>query len=224
MRILFTLLLSQFIFFYSGAQTEIIDSSTTILVVPFDRFEMHSEFTLEELNRINHLEKDQFYQEMLQNFTVAFETYNGNGLKYKIINNEDWKQFKFKSTYTYIQKEAHFGCDLNAYEVTDYQELLDRYNSSYLVVIPWYKIIEHKEKLKTEDSKRLMGLYSMHLIDYDIFNRNKDRVYYEASKKFSAQVTEENMKYYGLRLQDMIPTYSMLVHEISIELVQKLEH
>lgn len=222
MKTYYTLLFTLLIGFQGYAQNELIDSSTKVLLVPFDRFEMHTEFSLKEINEINHLEKDQFYQELLQNFTAAFETYSGNGITYKNIEQEHWKQFKFKANYKYVQKEAHYGCDFSEFDLGDYQELLDEYNCTYLLVIPWYKIQESKEKVKTKEVRRI-GLYSEHQIDFDIFNRDQERIYYEALKKFKAKATEANLKYKGLRLKDMIPTYSKIANDISIELVQRLQ-
>ena len=203
------------------SQEAAVDSSTSVLLVPFHRFELHSEFTLQEINEINKLEKDQFYQELLQIFTAAFETYNRNGIRYKVLKNEDWQHFTFNSTYEFIQKKSHYSCDLERFTLNDYQELLDEYNCTYLLVIPWYKIQESKEKVKTKEVRRI-GLYSNHVIDYDIFNRKKELVTYEASKEFHAEASIENLPTKGLMLKDLAPAYGVLVNEISIELVQKL--
>lgn len=198
-------------------------AAARVLLIPFDRFEMHSDFSLKEINSINKLEKDQFYQELLQIFTAAFVTYNGNGINYSLIKNEDWKKFKMISDLKYLQKEAHYSCDLSSYELGNYQELLNEYDCTYLLVIPWYKILESSEKVKTEEVRRV-GLFSEHLIDYDIFDKNKELVFFEASKKFHAQPTLESLSTKGLLLNDLISTYGVLTNEISIELVQRLKN
>lgn len=222
MKLIFGIVFSILTFQVNFAQNSIRDTATRVLLIPFDRFEMHSDFTLEEINRINKLEKDQFYQELLQIFTASFETYNGNGIQYALISNEDWKKFKMLSSYKYRQKEAHYSCDLYAYAIDEYQELLDEYNCTYLLVIPWYKILESKEKVKTEEVRRV-GFYSEHLIDYDIFDREKELIFFEASKKFRAHPTLESLSTKGLLLKDLISTYGVLTNEISIEFVQRLK-
>ena len=106
-------------FSFAGiGQAVLEDSIFRVLLVPFGRFEMHTEFTITELNRYNEMEKDQYYPALLKEFTSAFETHHGDDVAYKTIDSEDWKDFKFIVNFTYIQKEAHFACDIEPYDGT----------------------------------------------------------------------------------------------------------
>ena len=87
-------------------QAVLEDSLFRVLLIPFGRYEMHTEFTLPELNNYNDMEKDQFYPAILKEFTSAFETHHGDNIVFKTIDSEDWKNFKFIVNFTYIPKKS----------------------------------------------------------------------------------------------------------------------
>ena len=62
-----------------------------ILIVPFSRFELHTEINLKEINEINGFTGgDQFYEQLKSTLMEAFQLNGTEELLYKVISDVDW--------------------------------------------------------------------------------------------------------------------------------------
>ena len=203
---------------HTVAQTTNTGKQKKVLLIPFHRFEFHTQLKLSYINKVNQMEKDQYYPALVQAFSDAFVLGEFIRIKYSVISDEDYSAImpyiKFKS----VNKEGHYASDLELLHNNIYQKLLEDYDCEFVLIINWYRIFERKESVKLKGARRY-GLYSEHLIDYDFYDDHKNRLSYGANIKFKVKPTVENLQYGGVRISELRPVFKNLAGEISEEII-----
>lgn len=203
-------------FFFIGILIRSYDgfAQRKILVVPFDRFEFHTEIPLEMINEANGFELDQYYPALARTMTDAFTLGSSKESVFVVIGESDYNMLRRYLKFRFNGKEAHYECSLELLHKNIYQQILEEYNCQYMLVIDWYRIMQKKEGV-TVNKIRKVDVYTEHYIDYDLFNKEKVRIHFDEQLRFKVEVTEENLKYHGVRLADLRPVFQRLVSRIS---------
>ena len=200
----------------SQAQEKQNPYTKRVLLVPFNRFELHTEIELSLINKANNIKQDEFYPNLLNAFHESFILNSNDQVTYHVIKPEDYKEL-IKYVNQAVTK-GHFESFLNDLEFKDYKAILNAYDCEYVLFINWYRIKDIKRSIKIEKLKHIER-YSEHSIDYDVFNANKNNVLRMSAVKFEVEITEDNYKKLGVRLKDMPPVYKKLVDQISVEIL-----
>lgn len=195
-------------------------SHNRVLVIPFNRFELHTEIKLSDINKANGLEGDQFYPQLLVHLTEAFEFASSEEVAYKVISEEDLMKISKEMRYGLIGNEAHYSCLIEKANAEVIRQLLDDYECDYLLTLNWYRIKEINASVVVDKRKKI-GVYSYHYIDYDFFNRNLKLLKRASELGLEVKTTPENFKYMGLRLLDLKPYYKTMVDEITLNIISK---
>ncbi len=189
----------------------------TILVIPFSRFEFHTEIKLSKINEANKLTGDQFYPLLISSFSEAFELNSTERVTYKNISELDLKDIGPYLKYDLIGSKGHYTCNLDSLNKQTLKEILDKYECDYLLTINWYRIISDKTSYKQKGIKKIT-LYSSHFIDYDYFTREGTLINQDSRVKIEVKANSSNAQYMGLRLEDLKPEFKNLVDEITLNL------
>lgn len=185
-----------------------------ILVIPFDRFEMHSDILLDDINSINNFVSDQFYVTIVKYISVAFETNSNEKVNYKIITEADLAKIRPSLYYNFIKNSAHYSCLIDSVNKSTLKEILNENLCDYLLTINWYRIKQKKISVKV-DSKKKVAFYSSHYIDYDLFTSFGTLIREGSQLEIQVQVNAENYKKMGLFTDDLRPLYPQLINDIT---------
>ena len=191
-----------------------------ILIVPFSRFELHTEINLKEINEINgYTGGDQFYEQLKSTLMESFQLNSTEELLYKVISDVDWDVLQ-PIKYNLKQKNGHYEANLEACPASKVKEILDKNECDYLLTVNWYRILEEKEMVK-KDKVNKIGFYSSHYIDYDVFTRERTIIRSGIHQEFSVPPSAQNLNYQGLRILDLKPVFKNVVDEISVNILTK---
>lgn len=186
----------------------------SILVIPFDRFEMHSDILLDDINSANNFESDQFYVTIVKYLAEAFETNSNEKVSYKMITEMDLAKIKPSLYYNFIKNSAHYSCLIDSVDKKTLKELLNENVCDYLLTVNWYRIKQTKISLKV-DSKKKVVLYSTHYIDYDLFTSSGTLIKEGSQLEIMVPANAENYKKMGLSADELRPRYTEMVNEIT---------
>ena len=211
-------LLSFLVVAKSDAQTTKYVKHKKVLLIPFNRFEFHTELKLSMINDINQMEKDQYYPALVQAFSDAFVLGDFNKVKYFVMSDVDYASIMPYIRFKSVGKEGHYNSDLELLHQNIYQKLLEDYDCDFVLIINWYRILERKESVKLKGGRRF-GIYTEHLIDYDFYDDQKHRLSYGANKKFKVKPTVDNLEYGGVRISELRTVFKELADNISEEII-----
>lgn len=185
-----------------------------VLVIPFERFEMHSKIKLDEINKINGLEGDKFYENLILGITEAFEIKSDDRISYQVISEEDWKKIKSFMDYGVDGSNSHYACLIDSANMVELSEIIKEYYCDYLLTLNCYKIEETKASFKLNDKKKVV-LYSAHYVDFDFFTPMGYSIYQGSNYEIEVEVSRENFKTRGLYLKDLRFEFPKMVEYIS---------
>ena len=132
----------------SDAQTTNSVKQKKVLLIPFNRFEFHTELKLSVINDINKMEKDQYYSALIQAFGDAFVLGDFARVKYFVMSDVDYASIMPYIRFMSNGKEGHYASDLELLHQNIYQKLLEDYDCDFVLIINWYRILESKESVK----------------------------------------------------------------------------
>jgi len=190
-----------------------------ILVIPFSRFEFHTEIKLTTINEANGLSGDQFYPLLVNAITEAFELNSTERLSYKIIDQQDLMKISPFLKYELIPGKGHYTCDMGNLDKKILKEILDKYNCDNLLTLNWYRILNDKTSYRKKRTRKI-SLYSSHFIDYDVFTR-EGTIIKEASRVgIEVPADSSNIQYMGLRINDLKVEYKKLVDGVTLHIIE----
>ena len=220
MKIIFRTLICLLLFLVvtdSNAQSDLGLEQKKILLIPFSRFEFHTELKLSWINGINQMEKDQYYPALKQAFGDGFVFGDFKKIKYALISDADYTSIIPYIKFAVVSKEGHYASDLELLHQNIYQKILEDYDCDFVLIFNWYRILERKESVKNKGARKF-GVYTEHLIDYDFYDNKKHRLSYGANKKFMVVPTVENLQYGGVRISELRSVYKKLAVDITKEI------
>ena len=149
-----------------------MDSSEkrSILVIPFGRFDFHTEVEMEEINKINGSTGEDFYNQVYAGLCEAFILNGNEQVIFRLADDEDKLSFRNKVRFGMKGNTGHFACFPDDLPKSDMKKLLDEYECDYLLSVNWYRIQESRSSVKSGRVKKVR-LYTTHMIDCDLFTR-----------------------------------------------------
>lgn len=162
----------------NSLSTTLYAQTQKVLIVPYTRFQFISEFSLEEIASKNNVNADEvftIYQESLNN---AFSSFKSEQFSFVPIDAESYNEIK---KYIRYNIDKHNGRKYNASNLTllpldSFKETLKKQNATYIMFINWYNISKSVHTVYIGDRNK-RAKYSTHLIDYDIYDLEKNRVH-----------------------------------------------
>jgi hypothetical protein len=149
------------------------ERASRILIVPFDRFDFESTFSLSEIAAANELQSDEEVYPFYRNhFIKEFSTSSTQVVLFE-LQQSDRRQLMSKLPRAYKRKPVtHHGYELQAYvESGKLENLMNNYAADYILFISKYFISNRllTTKKSFENSKFLS--WSRHEIDYELYDQ-----------------------------------------------------
>lgn len=208
-----------FTFLVASLSSSLFAQSKRVLVVPYTRFQFVSEFSLEEIAMHNDVKSDEVFSVYQSELNTAFTGYEN--LTFIPISSEDYGEIKKFIRYNIdkFKGRKYNASNLSLLPDEAYKSLLEENNASYILFINWYKISKSVHTVYVGDRNKRTK-YSTHLIDYDIYNREKVKISGKANYplKCGDFPTQSVINHKSLNAKELTVCYKSLLDELAKEL------
>lgn len=222
MRLLLFILIS-FIYLPSPAVGfEGRDSAKKVLVIPYHRFEFHTQYGLNEIALINDtISSSEVYEIYQAALMKRLGQFNSNDCDFVAPLASDIRYFWKRVDYEYVKKPvSHYQAMLGRIPDKKYKEMLNAYDADYVLFINWYKIEKAVYRMNTGGGSSRKK-YSRHFVDYDIYDEGKQLIIAESRKEIDGEVFSKRMVLRKkLKVEDFEYQYDNLAKDIC-EVLQK---
>ena len=199
--------------FYSGvAQTS---NKKRVLVIPPSRFEFVSEFSTEEIGKINGLTSAEVFVAYEKTLLTSFKGYNDENFEFVPVDAEGLLPYKRMFSYKYgkFKRKQYNAVDLKNFSEESFTKLLEKYNADFVIFITWYDIQKESFTRGGKHSKR--GDYAGHYLDIDIYNLFKQQVVGTARVKAEGREPNDlELSLKLLRLKELDIAYNNFVSKV----------
>lgn len=195
-----------------------------ILVIPYNRMEFDSEFSLEEIAEINKIETSEVFQKYQEMIIHSFTNYSDENFEFVSVNKLVLKPLKRYIKYEYgkYQKKKYYATNLNLLDTQDFTQLMNYHKADFVLFINWYDI--DKESVIAPSEKKKRKVYAGHYIDYDIYNLFKQKVLAQGKEEAKMQIPlGELIPYKSLRLIELKEGYKYLASQIIKQLNKPIQ-
>lgn len=153
-----------------------------IILVPYSRFEFHSDVALETIASINLVNPNDVYGLYATTLQNAFWNLKHDSVMFITMSEEDFTAFSKKVFYEYQkQKPPHYAVDLSRLDNAYFNSILAKYDASEFVFINMYQIKKAKKSAPVA-GKKTSYQYSNHIIHFDIIGKDKKQIYGEGNR------------------------------------------
>jgi hypothetical protein len=198
------------------------DSVTKILVIPFSRFEFHTEFDISEIAEVNNTSTDSVYL-LYRNALMAVLLENKTkNIEFVLPSYNDEKIIKAAVKCSYASKpERHYKADLSAVDLKKFNLLLKKYDTKNVLFINWYKI-EKTYQNNLNGAGKARKPFAEHYIDFNVIDNNKNyliskgKFYFKETKPSAESINSKN-----LRIQDVVISFDNLPNFIQNKFYSK---
>jgi hypothetical protein len=184
-----------------------------VLVVLYDQVDLSTQFTLSELGKTNLVPPSVVYDSLISVFMNAFIAYNGDRVTYESLAHGENTFIKSNTSKSNVKKPSRFGISLSRISNVEFNYLLTKNEADYIVFVNFYQFKkrripdDEKEGLRLNLIKRNIPFdidrklyYSEHLIDFELFGKNKELLY--ANGRFEIAVPPISHKNFLLEGKD----------------------
>lgn len=195
-----------------------------VLVIPPSRFEFVSEFSIEEIAKINETTSSDVFVIYEKTLLTTFGKHTDENFEFIPIDAVGLSPFKklFKYEYGKFNGKQYNAVDLSGFSESEFTKLLDQYNADFVIFITWYDIQKESFTRKGNHIKRAQ--YAAHYLDYDIYNLFKQHV--AGVGKVKAEGNEPNdleVSYKLLRAKELEYAYNNFIGKVIDQLNKPIE-
>lgn len=182
-------------------ESEAIHAKKTILIVPFNRFEFHTEYPLHEIADANEVGKYEVFDLYRNNFLNTIATHECTAFRFKVINAVNLSFLTYRVSYEDDKKYGYYASNLSRLTVADLQRIMHTYNADYILFVNLYQV---KKEIFFGMGKASLGApFSSHFIDFDIYNAQKERLGWQQRYEIENLLTTESLARKGLHSSDL---------------------
>ena len=195
-----------------------------ILVIPYNQFDMASEFDLETIAMKNNITVSEIFFHYQKTLLNAFESLEDENFEFVALKHNTitpYKQFlKFESSK--FNGKRYNAVNIRGFKAEDFSQLLEMHGADFVVFVTWYEIKKEAHTKMQEDRKRVP--YAGHFFDYDVFNLFKQRVVGEGRVKAIAPIpNDEQASYSLLRTIELAAAYNNFASHIIMQISKPIE-
>lgn len=147
-----------------------VTAQTRVVVIPYGRFDFHSDYDLKTIGEYNKIDPNDVYQAYKDSLVSALQRHN-KGTTFFIPKQADLDGIQGLVTYEYRKKPlAHYAVNIMELNPAMVQLLTRQYGRShYVLFINWYKIKKTRYSTLSGASKAKVP-YTYHFVDMDLFD------------------------------------------------------
>lgn len=211
-----------FLSFFSGIAQE--NNKKKVLVIPYNRFDMVSEFELDTIASKNDISVSEVFLNYQKTLLSAFETLENENFEFVALKHNTITPYKNLIKYESgkFKGKRYNSANLKDFKEEDFSKFLEMHNADFVVFITWYQIKKESFVRSGEHRKRVD--YAGHYFDYDVFNLFKQRVVGEGRVKVTApEPNDVEASYSLLRTKELKAVYKNFASHIIDEVSKPIE-
>jgi len=186
-----------------------------VLVIPYDRFQLESEFELAEIAKKNDTKAAKVYLLYQKAILKAFVLNDNENFEFIAVQHDIIQPYKSKIQYKNgkFRGKRYNSVDLKKFADEDFTKMLEAHGADFVVFLTWHDI--QKESFVRNGESRKRVDYAGHYLDYDVFNLFKQRVVGEGRIKVEGnEPNDKEAEMALLRVKEMIEAYQFFIAHI----------
>lgn len=195
----------------------VVAQQKKVLVVPFTRFQLDSEFKIEELDKFNEGSSAEVYDQYVKCLEKAFNNFNDELVSFEVLSGADYTQNKkfIRCNLGKFKGKNYNQSSLKLFDKEQYSELLKSYDADLLLTVNWYSIDKAIHTVFIGDRNKRMK-YSQHKLDYDVYDMKQERILGKGNQKlFCGDFPSESIiNSKSLNASELAPCYGELIQDL----------
>lgn len=164
-----------------------------VVVCLYDRIDFSTDFPLSEVGFINNVEGTEVYDSLIAIFRNQLNAQKSDAVDFEVLTPQESYYFSQKGKRYQMSNPSRRGIDLSDISDREYWVFMNNHQADFILFVNYYDISKYriteeemeafKRRVSAEElfylegsSTRRRPFYSQHLIDFDIFNSNKNRL------------------------------------------------
>lgn len=183
-----------------------------VLVVPYDRFQLESEFDLAEIAKKNDSKASKVFLIYQKAFLESFINYEDENFEFVVVQHDLLQPYKSMINYQSgkFRGKRYNAVNLKEMNDTDFTKLLEAHGADFVVFLTWHDI--QKESFVRNGEHRKRVPYAGHYLDYDVFNLFKQRVIGEGRVKANGkEPNDAEADFALLRTKELKTAYAAFI-------------
>lgn len=186
-----------------------------VLVIPYGRFELESDFSLEEIAEKNNIASTEVFNAYQKSMLNVFDSAQSENFEFiaatDVILNPYKKYLKYQDGK--FEGRNHYAVKMKGFPEKEFRGLMEQNDASFVVFVNWYLI--KKATFTSRGKKRRRYKYSSHYVDYEIYNLFQQKVVGVGKLALDfATPTDKEAEYKALRLKEVELGYAQFVTSI----------
>lgn len=202
---------------------EVFSQTTRVIVVPFTRFQLVSDFSLEEIAEINDINSSEVYSTYVNELQNTFSQSSTEQVSFNPISPQKYAEIK---KYIQYQLDKFKGRNYNATNLSLlsndlFKSVLFEENATHIMFLNWYTISKSIHTAYVGDRNKRQK-FSTHAMDYDVYDQNKNRVLGKSKAElWCGDFPNASMiKNKSLKASELSVCYSKFINELIEDLLQ----
>lgn len=192
-----------------------------VIVVPYDRFQFVSQYSLDQIATVNQVEQSVVFSVYQKSLVEAFSSFNNENIEFVALNPVQQLALRKKTKY-HIEKfdgKKYNATNLSLINLNDFKILLEQHQANFILFVNWYSIEKSTHTAYVGDNNKRYP-FSLHKLDYDLYNKDKVKIKGKGNVKLhcgefpSNQLIEEK----SLKASSLKNCYKQLVSDLVLEL------
>ena len=183
-------------------ETEVKQQLSNVLVVPYHRFEFHTEYPIEEIAKQNGIDKSLVFNMYQGKLLSTLAEYRCEHYRFRIINAANLDYLQRRVSYEAERKPVnYYASNLGLLQESDLQRIMNTYDAEYILFLNLYSI--RKETIIGIGRGESNMPFSSHLMDFDLYDASKQKLLWAHKFEIPPLKTSESIGHKGLRVTDL---------------------
>lgn len=196
------------------AQESSSNEKTTVLIVPYHRFEFHMEYPINHLATANDVEVSEVYAAYLEALLTTWSDHEDSAYAFVAIKNIDLQEVWARVRYGFDSKDRYYGSDLSDLDSSECANILEYYQADLMLFVNWYHVKSAAMQRVLVNGKSENYPTSFHTLDFDVYTVDKTKVAFGKNLGFVVDLHSFNYDTRGLTTRDLVPYYHELADDI----------
>ncbi len=214
-------------------------ATTRVVVCLYERLDFNTDFPISEIGDINKIDELLVYDSLRSLLGGQLAEFSSQEVVFEVLTPNESYYFEQKGLKKEMSNPSRKGIDLNSISDREFWVFMNNHQADYLLFVNYYQI----DKFRVDDeqmeilkrtipsfylvsalSERKAPKYSEHLIDFDVFDVNKQRIL--SFGNFGIPILKfkpETMALKGLDFYTIKKTYRNLAKKLWEELTLAIE-
>lgn len=214
-------------------------STVRVVVCLYERIDFNTDYPLSELGEINNIDDLKVYDSLIKLLGSQLTLFSNRDVVYEVLNQQESYYFTQKAKKYEMSNPSRKGIDLSNISYREFAVFMDNHKADYILFINYYSIDKYRidentmELLKRTTSSQSLPLlmanrsrpfYSEHLIDFDVFDQNKNLFF--SKGRFASPIVKydpSTLNDKGLDFKTIKKSYKELANKIWQEIAKEVE-